>query len=126
MSEPSHWTLRRFTAALTLTLAIAASAFAKDEMRPFNRRAAQVFDTAVTLASQQGAIIFSDKEHRIVTFKSGGYWNKGFEVQVQVEEAGDSKSLVTVKSQKTYFGAGWGAAARITKDFFTDLDKALK
>ena len=100
--------------------------FAKEEMKPFEKPADRVYQAVVTVAAKQGAIIYSDKETRILTFKSGGYCNKRFEVQAVIEAAGESKSLVTVKTDKTYIGAGWGAASRITKDFFADLDKALK
>lgn len=100
--------------------------FAKDETRVVDRSPEQVFGAAIKVASEHGAIVFLDKENKILTFKSAGYWNKGFEVQVKVEEAGSAKSLVTVLAQKTYFGTGWGAAARITRDFFSELDKVLK
>ncbi len=102
------------------------SVAAKDETRTFDKPANQVFEAALNVAKEQDVVIYSDKDHLTLTFKSGGYWNKGFEVAVQVEKVEPVKTRVTLKAQKTYFGAGWGAAARIEKKFFDGLEEELE
>jgi hypothetical protein len=102
------------------------SASASEDTRTFHKPAAAVFEAAFKVAQDQGTVLYSDKDHFTITFKSGGYWNKGFEVQIKIEESGSGSARVLVKPQKDYFGAGWGASNRISKMFFEDLDKALR
>jgi hypothetical protein len=111
-----------------LVLLVPSVASAKDESQRFDRPAAQVYEAAIDVVTDKGGvIIFSDKERFLLTFKSAGYWNKGFEVSVKVERIGEgqSQSQVTLRTQKTYFGAGWGAADRINKQFFQQLREKL-
>lgn len=112
-----------FTAFILSGLVFAAGS---DDTRVFNKPGSAVYEAAFKVAQDQGTVIYSDKDHLTITFKSGGYVNKGFEVQVQVEESVSGSSRIFVKPQKTYFGAGWGAAGRISKQFFEALDKALR
>jgi hypothetical protein len=102
------------------------SASASQDTRIFHKPVAAVFEAALKVAQDQGTVLYSDKDHFTITFKSGGYWNSRFDVQIKVEESGSGSSRVLVKPQKDYFGAGWGAANRINKMFFEDLDKALR
>jgi hypothetical protein len=105
---------------------IPSVAWAKDQSERFDKPAALVYEAAVNVAAVKGGvIIFSDKEHLLLTFKSAGYWNKGFELSVKVERIGENQSQVTLRSQKTYFGAGWGAADRINNEFYKQLREEL-
>lgn len=120
--------LPSIAAVLVLVLALLSPsvASAKDETQRFDKPAALVYEAAVDVVTEKGGvIIFSDKEHLLLTFKSAGYWNKGFEVSVKVERIGENQSQVTLRSQKTYFGAGWGAADRIHKQFYQQLREKL-
>jgi hypothetical protein len=112
-------------AALLLLLSLPVIAQAKEETRSYNKPPAQVYEAALTVAKENGVVIYSDKEHLSLTFKSGGYWDKGFEVSVRIQGENADKSSVTVKTQKTYFGTGLGAAKRITRNFFAALDDKL-
>jgi hypothetical protein len=116
----------KYVLALLVCVASAQSLMAKEESKTFEQPTGVVYEAALEVAKQDGVVIYSDKDHLTLTFKSGGYWNKGFEVAVQIEKADDNKSRVTLRVQKTYFGAGWGAAKRITRDFFRDLESKLK
>jgi len=42
-----------------------------------------------------------------------------------VERIGENQSQVTLRSQKTYFGAGLGAAERINNEFYKQLQEEL-
>src|SRR5580693_5041247 len=109
-----------------LTLLAPSTALAKNDSQRFEKPAAVVYEAALNVAADKGGvIIFSDKEHLLLSFKSAGYWNKGFEVSVKVDRIGESQSGVVLRSQKTYFGAGWGAADRIQKQFYQLLRDEL-
>ena len=115
----------RQLAALLLLLSLPAIAKAKEETRTYNKPPTQVYEAALAVAKENGVVMYSDKEHQSLTFKSGGYWDKGFEVGVKIQSEDADKCSVTVKAQKTYFGEGWGAAKRVTRNFFTALTNKL-
>jgi hypothetical protein len=111
-----------------LALLVPSVASAKDESQRFDKPAALVYEAAIDVVTEKGGvIIYSDKTRLLLTFKSAGYWNKGFEVSVKVERIGEgqNESQVTLRTQKTYFGAGWGAADRINKQFYQQLREKL-
>ena len=111
-----------------LALLAPSVASAKDESQRFDRPAVVVYEAAIDVVTEKGGvIIYSDKDHLLLTFKSAGYWNKGFDVSVKVERIGESQSQsqVTLRTQKTYFGAGWGAADRINRQFYQQLREKL-
>lgn len=107
---------------LTTTVPLAA----KEQSRTFDEPPAVVFKAALYVANQQGVITHSDKDNLQLTFKSGGYWNKGFDIQVLIERDGSSGSRVLVKPEKEYWGLGWGAAKRINGKFFEGLEQELR